>query len=168
MDQRGVRLLLRNRTYSPGKIVRGCKKGMLRVRTLRNPVPPGADWLPSNLLPGPQVRWRAVDDQTAEAVVEVDGEQIPVRLSVDAEGRVRSMAMQRWGDQTPTKEFALIPFGGTAVRGLHHPDSGPGRLVVRHGEVPGRGSLPGDYYQGRVPLGGRPRANGFGGRIGPT
>jgi hypothetical protein len=69
-------------------------------------------WLPSSLLPSDRVQWREVDDQTAEVVLEIDGDRIPVRLSVDAEGRVRSVALQRWGDQTPDKAFALIPFGG--------------------------------------------------------
>jgi hypothetical protein len=66
-------------------------------------------WLPSSLL---RVEWRAVDEGTAEAVVEVDGARIPVHLAVDAEGRLRGVAMQRWGDQTEDRRFALIPFGG--------------------------------------------------------
>jgi hypothetical protein len=68
--------------------------------------------LPSSLLPGVHARWRHVDDETAEAVVELDGDRIPVRLSVDGEGRLRSVATERWGDQTENKAFALIPFGG--------------------------------------------------------
>jgi hypothetical protein len=69
-------------------------------------------WLPPSLLPGGQVEWRQGGDETAEAVVEVDGDRIPVRLSVDADGRLRGVAMQRWGNQTEDGRFALIPFGG--------------------------------------------------------
>jgi hypothetical protein len=64
-------------------------------------------WLPSSLLPGDQVEWRAVDEGTAEAVVEVDGDRIPVRLAVDAEGRLRGVAMQRWG--RPDRGQAVRP-----------------------------------------------------------
>jgi len=70
-------------------------------------------WLPSSLLPGEHVRWRPVDDDTAEVVLNLDAEEIPVRLTVDGEGRVKSVQMQRWGDQTEDKSFALIPFGGS-------------------------------------------------------
>jgi hypothetical protein len=69
-------------------------------------------WLPSSLLPGDQVPWREVDGGAAEAAVELDGDPIPIRLSLDDEGRLRSVAMERWGDQTEDKTFALIPFGG--------------------------------------------------------
>ena len=69
-------------------------------------------WLPSSLLPSEQVRWRAVDGETAEALLDLDGDQIAVRLSVDLEGRLTGVQTQRWGDQTDDKTFALIPFGG--------------------------------------------------------
>lgn len=69
-------------------------------------------WLPSCLLPAEHIRWRAVDEATAEAVLSLDGNEIPVRLTVDAEGRLKSVQMQRWGDQTEDKSFALLPFGG--------------------------------------------------------
>jgi hypothetical protein len=69
-------------------------------------------WLPSSLLPGGQVRWRAVDDETAEAVLDLDGEQIGVRFTVDGDGRLTGVQTQRWGDQTDDRTFALIPFGG--------------------------------------------------------
>lgn len=68
--------------------------------------------LPSSLLPGEQVRWRPVNDGTAEAVLDLDGEEIPVRLTVDGEGRLTSVQVPRWGDQTEDGTFALIPFGG--------------------------------------------------------
>lgn len=69
-------------------------------------------WLPSSLLPGEHVEWRGVDDQTAEVIVDVDGDPIATRLSVDSDGRLKSIQTQRWGDQTEDKRFALIPFGG--------------------------------------------------------
>jgi hypothetical protein len=69
-------------------------------------------WLPSSLLPGERVRWRAVGDETAEVLLDLDGEQVAVRLSVDPEGRLTSVQTQRWGDQTDAKTFGLVPFGG--------------------------------------------------------
>jgi hypothetical protein len=69
-------------------------------------------WLPSSLLPSGWVRWRAVDGETAEALLELDGEQIGVRFTVDVDGRLTGVQTQRWGDQTDDKTFALIPFGG--------------------------------------------------------
>jgi hypothetical protein len=63
-------------------------------------------------LPGDQVAWNEVDEGTAEAVLTLDGERIPVRLSVDAGGRLRGVAMRRWGDQAEDRRYALIPFGG--------------------------------------------------------
>jgi Family of unknown function (DUF6544) len=69
-------------------------------------------WLPSSLLPSGWVRWRAVDAENAEALLDVDGEQIAVRFSVDVDGRLKAVRTQRWGDQTDDKTFALIPFGG--------------------------------------------------------
>lgn len=69
-------------------------------------------WLPSSLLPSDRVRWLPFDDETAEVVITLDGEEIPVRLAIDSEGRLKSVWMQRWGDQTEDKSFTLIPFGG--------------------------------------------------------
>lgn len=81
-------------------------------RAARGRLAAEAFWLPSSLLPGAGVEWHEVDDQTAEVVVNIDGEPVPARLSVDPYGRLRSSAVQRWGDQTPDKKFSLIPFGG--------------------------------------------------------
>ena len=78
-------------------------------RTARGRLAAESIWLPSSLLPGDHVQWREVDDRNAEVIVNVDGEPIPVRLGVNAEGRLLSVATQRWGDQTEDKAFALIP-----------------------------------------------------------
>ena len=58
------------------------------------------------------MRWRAVDDEIAEALLDLDGEQIGVRFTVDVDGRFTDVRTQRWGDQTDDKTFGLIPFGG--------------------------------------------------------
>jgi uncharacterized protein DUF6544 len=71
-----------------------------------------ACWLPSSLLPSEWVRWRAVDAETSEALLDLDGEQIAVRFTADPGGRLTGVQTQRWGDQTDEKTFAPIPFGG--------------------------------------------------------
>jgi hypothetical protein len=53
-----------------------------------------------------------VDEESSEALLDLDGERIAVRLSVDLDGRLKTIQTQRWGDQTDDKTFALIPFGG--------------------------------------------------------
>jgi hypothetical protein len=69
-------------------------------------------WLPSSWLPSDKAQWRAVDEQTAEVLLDLDGEQIAVRLGVDLDGRLKTIQAQRWGDQTEDRTFALLPFGG--------------------------------------------------------
>lgn len=69
-------------------------------------------WLPSALLPQRGVKWEAIDNQSAKASLTIDGESVALTLVVNAEGRLLSMMLPRWGNQTQNGEFAYIPFGG--------------------------------------------------------
>ena len=68
-------------------------------------------WNPAALLPGPGVAWEAVDERTARVTLPIDGEPIPLTLTVESDGRLRSAVLPRWGDQTEDRHHALIPFG---------------------------------------------------------
>lgn len=68
-------------------------------------------WNPAALLPGPGVVWEAVGEQTARVTLTIDGEPIPLTLTVEPDGRLRSATLHRWGNQTEDRRHALIPFG---------------------------------------------------------
>lgn len=70
-------------------------------------------WTPAALLPGDNVVWEAVDENTARVTVTRDGAQQAVEVTVDAEGRPLSVSLARWTDANPDKQFRLQPFGGT-------------------------------------------------------
>lgn len=70
-------------------------------------------WAPAALLPSPRVRWEAVDADTARAVVTLDGHEHRVELTVDDDGRPRSVRLMRWSRENPEKTWRLQPFGGT-------------------------------------------------------
>jgi hypothetical protein len=69
-------------------------------------------WLPSSLLPGGRLRWRASDEETSEVLLDLDEEQVAVRFIVGMDGRRTDLQMQRWDDLTDDMTFALMPFGG--------------------------------------------------------
>jgi len=68
-------------------------------------------WQPASLLPRRGVTWTPIDDRTAQATVTVDGERIPLRLTIAQDGSLQSVAMDRWGNLTVDGRYALIPFG---------------------------------------------------------
>jgi hypothetical protein len=58
----------------------------------------------------PNVTWRAIDDEHAEAQIEIDGETHAVTIAVDDVGRLASVVLPRWGN--PLGEpFGHYPFG---------------------------------------------------------
>ena len=71
-----------------------------------------AFWAPAALLPGEYVRWEAVDDSTARAIVTYDEFRQAVELTVAADGRLECVLMQRWSNENPEREFREQPFGG--------------------------------------------------------
>ena len=68
-------------------------------------------WQPAALLPQRGVAWTSIDGRTARAVVTIDGEAIPLVLTVAPDGSLESAAMERWGNLTPDGRYAAIPFG---------------------------------------------------------
>jgi len=78
-------------------------------------------WLPQALTPQSGARWQAVDDNRAIVTIDAAGEPTEVEVTVDDEGQLRSLALQRWRDSTEPAAFA--PFGG-AVDGLLTTDDG--------------------------------------------
>jgi hypothetical protein len=68
-------------------------------------------WLPASLLPARGVTWRAEDDSRIVASLPVPPEHPDVHLTIDADGAVRSVHLQRWGD-VGQSQFGYIPFGG--------------------------------------------------------
>jgi hypothetical protein len=69
-------------------------------------------WTPAALLPGNGVRWEAIDESSARAVLTHDDLEQAVDVTVDAEGRPLKVAFQRWSNANPEKKFQSQPFGG--------------------------------------------------------
>ena len=68
-------------------------------------------WAPAALLPGPGVRWSAVDDDTARVTITHGDLKQVVDITVDAQGRPVEVSFQRWSDANPDKVHRLQPFG---------------------------------------------------------
>jgi hypothetical protein len=67
-------------------------------------------WLPSSLLPAENVIWEPIDDSRARVVVTIDGEPIPLTLTVDNDGRLLEVTMLRHGD-IGVPAWQAIPYG---------------------------------------------------------
>ena len=66
---------------------------------------------PIGLLPRAGVAWRAEDDDTIAAALEIPPERPEVRIGIDGRGAVRSVSALRWGN-AGQDAFGYIPFGG--------------------------------------------------------
>lgn len=71
-----------------------------------------AFWTPTALLPGQDVTWEAIDDNTARYTMMHEGIAQSVDVSVDAEGRPVAAQFQRWSNANPLGVHRLQPFGG--------------------------------------------------------
>lgn len=69
-------------------------------------------WTPAALLPGEYVRWQAVDDSKARAIVAYKGMEQAVDVTVGEDGQPTQIVFQRWSNANPDKIFQLQPFGG--------------------------------------------------------
>lgn len=88
-----------------------------------------AIWLPPAMLPRYGVRWTAESDTHITAHHQVDSTPLDVHLTLDADGGIRSLVFDRWGDPDKTGQWAWHRFGGeiTTQRrfgGLTIPSSG--------------------------------------------
>ncbi|WP_376694812.1 DUF6544 family protein [Wenzhouxiangella sp. EGI_FJ10305] len=68
-------------------------------------------WSPAALLPGPDVTWAAVDEDTARVTVTHGDLEQAVNVTVDQDGRPIEVAFQRWSNANPDKVHRLQPFG---------------------------------------------------------
>ena len=73
-------------------------------------------WLPQALTPQAGAAWTAIDDDRAEVGVDAAGEAVPVEVTVDGDGTILALALERWNDANGPPGPA--PFGGS-VGGLH-------------------------------------------------
>ncbi len=67
-------------------------------------------WLPQAVTPSAGARWRAVDEHRAVVAVDAAGETIEVEMTVDPEGRLVELALERWNGSS--KPPAHQRFGG--------------------------------------------------------
>jgi hypothetical protein len=72
----------------------------------------GAFWTPAMLLPGNEVRWEAVDTETARAIVTYAGFEQSVDLTVAPNGQPEHIVIPRWSNENPAREYRFQPFGG--------------------------------------------------------
>lgn len=70
-----------------------------------------AIWVPTSLLPRYGVAWSANDDCHIAARYQIDGIPIDARFEIDADGRVVSQTIDRWGDPDATGRWTWHPFG---------------------------------------------------------
>ena len=69
-------------------------------------------WTPAVLLPGPDVAWRGVDQNTACVTVTRGALSQAVDVTVNAEGQPVAVVFMRWSNANPEKQYRLQPFGG--------------------------------------------------------
>ena len=70
--------------------------------------------LPSAFLPQNGATWEAIDDEHAQVTVRLDGDELPLTLRIDPEGRLREVTVQRWASVgNEGGRFSMIPFGMT-------------------------------------------------------
>ena len=68
-------------------------------------------WLPASLLPQRGAIWEPVDENTAKVSLTIDGEINTLAITVDPNGAIRKVKMDRWGNfQTEKGGYQLIPF----------------------------------------------------------
>lgn len=72
----------------------------------------GAFWAPASLLPGNAVRWEALDNERARAIVTFAGFEQAVDITVADDGRPVRVVIQRWSNENPQQVFRRQPFGG--------------------------------------------------------
>lgn len=72
----------------------------------------GAFWAPASLLPSDTVKWEAVDQNCARAVVHYGNLRQAVDITVAADGQPTQVVIQRWSNENTEREFREQPFGG--------------------------------------------------------
>jgi hypothetical protein len=67
--------------------------------------------LPSALLPGPDIQITGIDSSRFTVTTHLHGETTPITLTVDPDGRLNEVTMQRWGNLTADDTYQFIPYG---------------------------------------------------------
>lgn len=67
--------------------------------------------VPSSLLPQGGPTWEAEDDRCIKATVTADGEVTALNLTINDEGGLQQVSLQRYGFQHDSREWAYIPYG---------------------------------------------------------
>jgi hypothetical protein len=68
-------------------------------------------WVPTALLPRFGVTWSASDPHHVAATYRVDDTEVDLRLTIGKDGRLRSVASERWGDPDSSGTWGPHPFG---------------------------------------------------------
>lgn len=71
-----------------------------------------AFWAPASLLPGEQVRWAPIDDNSARVMVTLGDLEQALDITVDASGAARTVVIQRWSNANADRVYREQPFGG--------------------------------------------------------
>lgn len=69
-------------------------------------------WTPAALLPGSDVSWQAVSEDTAMVTIDHDGMTQDVYVTVASDGQPTEVSFPRWSDANTENVFRLQPFGG--------------------------------------------------------
>jgi hypothetical protein len=72
----------------------------------------GAFWAPASLLPGEFIRWEAIDDNSARAVVTFGDFEQAVDVTVEESGAPTKVVIQRWSNANADQAYRAQPFGG--------------------------------------------------------
>lgn len=87
-------------------------------------------WLPQALTPAMGATWTAVDDRRATVHLPIDTGRVDVTVTVDEGGRLRDLALLRWGDPDD-HPFGAHPFGGDVA----HEGTFDGVTIATDGRV---------------------------------
>lgn len=87
-----------------------CARGPDVDRSARGRLAIESVWLPSALLPGPGVVWEGLSAERARVALTVDGEAIPLTLTVGEDGGLREVVMRRHGDYG-VDSWQALPYG---------------------------------------------------------
>ncbi|MEM8800956.1 MAG: DUF6544 family protein [Pseudomonadota bacterium] len=69
-------------------------------------------WSPASLLPGPNVSWQPISEDTSRVIVRKEGLVQAVDLRVAEDGQPVEVSFSRWSNANPEGRFQEQPFGG--------------------------------------------------------
>ncbi len=88
-------------------------------------------WLPTAMMPECGVEWSAADDRRPTGRIPTMSGATDVSYEIDIDGKIRSVALPRWGDPKGTGEFGLHTFGGE----MSHHETVGGITIPTRGAV---------------------------------